>query len=483
MQNTAPNYPSIISPNGGETYLTNEITISWNAPNPLGADHPRSFDYEIYYTDQFNPLKEPDWQQIAVVPSHVESFVWRYGNNIRSETCRIAIRARNSRGERSKWSISAANFSIRRKKIDPPTVISPMDNERYDKVIQILLDNSGIIGTYSERSFYQFYYSSVEAGIPLTPIAQNVPIETKTIQWQTISLAPAKDYIIQGFLADDVGNVSDSIFIKNIEIAHEGFFLIDTKPPESAIIINNNATFTKERDVTITVVSYDKTTAVHSMQFQDESNKSLPEPISDVAHYTLSEGDAIKKVELLLQDYGANRNDSETQRLFETIVEDDNGTAIADIAIDKDTSTAWAIVSSPLNYLYKIKQFPSLVTAFEDEPTSVSVFNSFAYVGVKTSDSLGILMKYNGYEAVVVKEFTEADSIINTMTTHDGKLYMGFENGSVYRFDGLTFQKLNGVNNPVKSLVSDGNLLYLTERNSTEIYVFNGTEFVSTGAE
>jgi hypothetical protein len=124
-----------------------------------------------------------------------------------------------------------------------------------------------------------------------------------------------------------------------------------------------------------------------------------------------------------------------------------------------------------------------LLTAFEDEPTSVSVFNSFAYVGVKTSDSLGILMKYNGYEAVVVKEFTEADSIINTMTTHDGKLYMGFENGSVYRFDGLTFQKLNGVNNPVKSLVSDGNLLYLTERNSTEIYVFNGTEFVSTGAE
>jgi hypothetical protein len=219
------------------------------------------------------------------------------------------------------------------------------------------------------------------------------------------------------------------------------------------------------------------------MQLQDDGEESVPEPAADVSNYVLSAGDAIKQVELLLQDYGANRNNGQTQRLFETIVEVDDGVKVVDIAIDRTSSTAWAITSSPLNYLYKIQSFPSLSTAFEDEPTSVSVFGSFAYVGVKTTDSLGILMKWNGYEAVIVKEFTEADSIINAMAVHGKKLFIGFENGLVYVYDGLVFTKLTGVTNPVKFLVSDGNLLYLTERNGTDVYVYNGTNFVSTGAE
>lgn len=483
MQSTAPYSPTLLYPDGGEVILSNEIVIRWEIPNPIGDSEVRTIDYEVYYTDQYDPLKEPDWKQIAVVPYSTSQFVWRFGSGIRSSKCRVAIRSRNTRGERSDWSISASDFSINRKKLESPTIITPMNGERYDKTVEVATDDNGIAGTYSERSFYQFYFSSVEANVPLTPIAQNVPIGSGPVIWTTINLPPAKDYVIQAYLADDDGNVSDSVFIRDLEIAHEGFFVIDTTPPVASIVINNNDTFTRDRDVTVTVVSYDEATAVHAMQLKDGASTSAPESAADITHYKLSEGDDIKSVELLLQDFGANRNDGQIQRLFETIVEVDSGVQVVDIAIDQTSSTAWAITSSPYNYLYKIASFPSLVLALEDEPTAVVTFGSYVYIGVKDTTSKGTLMQYNGYEATAVKEFTEADSIINAMAVHKNTLFIGFENGLVYSFDGLTFRKLNGVSNPVKFLVSDGSLLYLTERNGTDVYVYNGTEFVSTGAE
>lgn len=477
-----PNFPTLLYPNGGETILVNEIVVSWSVPSPASPDN-RAVAYELYYTDTFDPLKEPDWKQIADLPSTSTQHVWRFGNSIRSTRCRVAIRSRNGRGERSRFTVSAADFSIHRRKLESPTLISPIGSDRFDKSIEIIPDDSGIVGSHSERSFYQFYYSSAEANIPLTAIAQNVPIGVGSITWKTINLPPAKDYVLQAYLADDDGNVSDSIFVRHIEIAHEGFFVIDTLPPQSSVVINDNDTFTKDRTVSVTVVSYDEATAVHSMQLKDDDSESSPEPSSDATVYELSAGDAVKTVELLLQDYGANRNDDQTQRLFDVLVETDSGVKVADIATDRLTSTTWVITSTPHNSLYKIKSFPSLVTAFEDEPTAVAVFGSFTYVGVKTTDSLGILMQFNGYEAVVSKEFTESDSVINAMTVHGKLLFIGFENGVVYKFDGLNFTKINGTGNPVRSLVSDGSLLYLTERNGTDVFVYNGTEFVSTGAE
>ena len=274
------NYPTLLYPRGGETILTNEITITWIAPtvgNPIV--------YEIYYTEQYDPIREPDWKQIAVVGESVSQYVWRFGNGIRSDKCRIAIRARNKNGERSLMSVSPDNFSIHRKKLESPVIISPLYGERFDKSIAIITDDSGIVKTYSERSFYQFYYSSDSAKVPLTLIKQNVAIGSGPVVWETVNLPPARDYVIQAYLSDDDGNVSDSVFVKSLEIAHEGFFIVDTLPPTSAIVINakssdgeiENATFTKDRNVSIKVVSYDEATAVHSMQFIDGVTKSTPE--------------------------------------------------------------------------------------------------------------------------------------------------------------------------------------------------------------
>ncbi len=480
-----PNFPILLFPNGGEVILGYEVTIRWQIPSPLNTDG-RTVAYELYYTESFDPLKEPEWKQIAVVPATVSQYVWRFGNGIRSSNIRVAVRSRNSKGQRSRFTISANNFSIHRRRLETPTIFSPIDGERFDKFIDIITDDSGIIGSYSERSFYQFYFSSVSTGFTSTAIAQNVPIGQGAVRWETVNLPPATDYVIQAFLADDDGNVSDSVFIRNIEVSHEGFFVIDTMPPEASITINNNDTFTRDRNVTVTVVTYDETTAVHAMQLKDANSSGRPEPVADVTQYTLSKDDAVKTVQLLLQDYGANRNNREIKRLFQTLTESESGANFVDVAVERTTSTipgtVWVITSAPTNYLFKIQSFPYLATVFDDEPTAVAVFNSFPYIGVKKTDSLGTLMRFNGYESVVVKEFTEADSVINAMTTHNKKLFIGFENGIVYTFDGLNFVKLNGVLNPVKTIVSDGSLLFLTERNGTDVFVFNGTDFVSTGA-
>jgi len=475
-----PNSPTIIYPNGGESLINGEIAIRWLLAEPLDPQS-RIVSYEIYYTEQYDSSKEPDWKQIATVPETAFQYVWRFGNSIRSEKCRIAVVARNSRGQKSKWSISADNFLINRRKLESPNIIAPNSGERFDKYINIITDNSAIIGTYSERSFYQFYFSSSSANIPLTSIAQNIAIgSVSSILWKTINLPPATDYVIHSYLSDDDGNVSASVFIRDIEISHEGFFIIDTKPPEASIVINSNATFTQSRDVTVSIVSYDDATSVHSMQLKEGENSSVSEKVADIVSFRLSEGDEIKSVELLLQDYGANRNNQETKRLFETIIEVE-GNSIVDIALDKENSTSWAITSQPSNHLYKIKLFPSIVATFEENLTAVSVFGSFVYIGTKRTEGTGSLMKYNGYESVVEKNFTEADSIINSMCVHKKKLYIGFENGMVYTFDGLVFVKLIGVNIPINSLVSNGNSLYMTEKNGTNVYFFNGVNFQSLG--
>jgi hypothetical protein len=261
-----PLVPTLLYPNGGESIAVNELTIQWQG---VSTQDGRSLTYELYYTENYDFQNEPEWQQIAIVPDNSYSYLWRFGKALKSSNCRVAIRTRNSRGERSQFSISAADFSIQRKKLSTPNVLQPVADTHYDRYVEIAMDESGIIGTFSQRSYYQFYYSSIAANIQPTPIKQNIPVGSDPIFWNTSSLPPANDYILQVYLSDDDGNISDSVFINGINISHEGFFLIDTTPPVSSVIVNNNDTFTKKREVNVSIISYDETTGVQSMQLTD----------------------------------------------------------------------------------------------------------------------------------------------------------------------------------------------------------------------
>lgn len=469
--------PTIISPNGGESIFGNELLITWTTP----SGDPTS-SLELFFTVNYDPFNEPNWQQIATLPYNATSYLWRFGNALRSSQCRIAIRTRDSLGDRGGMSISANNFSIHRKQLEPPSLISPLPNGRYDKFIEIITDDSGIINSYSQRSSYQFYYSSLSAGIPSTPIAQNVAIGSDPVVWNTLNLPPASDYVLEAYLSDNDGNFSNSTYIRSINVVHEGFFIVDTIAPVASISINNGDAFTRFREVNVSIVAKDAATDVHALRLLDQHTTAAPESLANVKRFVLSDKNEVKSVQLLLQDFGANRNDELQiiQRVFQVVVELNN-TQIVDIAIDIANKVCWAVTSGDFKNLYKITDFASLLSTFEDTPTSVGVFQSLPYISTNTVDNKSVLYRFNGGVTELLIAFTDSDSTINSMATYGTKLYLGMENGKIYSFDGLNFVLFTTVTNPVSLLYSDSNILYLIQKNDLSLYVLNGTSFSSVG--
>jgi hypothetical protein len=136
-----PYTPTLRYPNGGETIVGGTtITTTWTTPTPASDDY-RLVQIELFYTDDYEPNREPTWIQIASVPSSDTSYPWRVPNFVHSPRCRVAVRAKNSRGERSGYSVSAANFLITHKKLKTPALISPTSHSRYDKYIEIVPDD------------------------------------------------------------------------------------------------------------------------------------------------------------------------------------------------------------------------------------------------------------------------------------------------------------------------------------------------------
>jgi hypothetical protein len=465
-----PDAPTLLYPRGGETILTPEVTVRWELPSSSDPTWT-----EVFYAEYFDTRKEPDWKRIAVLPSPLSEFVWR-PRGVRSESVRFAVRTTNGSGEKSVYSVSGSNVSIQRRRLATPDVVSPRPGHRYDKYISIQTEDSAILNTISQRTCYHFYYSSQEANIPPTLIAE-LPVGSDPFVWNTVGLPPAKDYLFEVLLADDDGNASTRLFIP-IEIAHEGYFVVDTQPPESAIVVNSNATFTNSKNVSVQIVSYDETTAVHSMRLFEGNTASPPDSISNTRSFQLSDGDGVKSVELLLQDFGGNRNDQVVQRLFQVLVELDN-TIIADIALDGVSGALWAVTSGSGKYLYQIVEFPSRKTTFTDDPTAVAVYQQQPYVATAAANR-GTLVKYTDVQEVIYT-FTSTASVINTMEVHDNILYLGLENGDIYAYDGVSMTLVQQMSNPIRGFVQDFNLLYVVLKNDLQVYFFNGSAFIAVG--
>jgi hypothetical protein len=87
----AINRPTLIYPNGGEDILTREIEVLWKEPSPPSTDNLEVW-YEVYFTENYDYMTEPDWKMIASVPSGIGKFLWKVGNSIKSQNVRVGIR-------------------------------------------------------------------------------------------------------------------------------------------------------------------------------------------------------------------------------------------------------------------------------------------------------------------------------------------------------------------------------------------------------
>ena len=91
--------PNLLSPNGSEVFANRRIVVSWENVIESDPNYPRF--YEIYFTDDFVDFEKTNWTQIAVVEDIENNFTWDLPFSVKGDNCRIAIRTRDFKGDRS----------------------------------------------------------------------------------------------------------------------------------------------------------------------------------------------------------------------------------------------------------------------------------------------------------------------------------------------------------------------------------------------
>ena len=119
------NGPSLTHPNGGESFFSKEIEVRWIEPSNISITTDLIW-YEILLSDSYDKENE-SFVQLSTVPSQVTSYNCILPDQIKSDKCRIGIRAVNQKGERSKISFSANDFSIKSKRLPTPVVTEPIN--------------------------------------------------------------------------------------------------------------------------------------------------------------------------------------------------------------------------------------------------------------------------------------------------------------------------------------------------------------------
>lgn len=470
--------PTIIYPNGGEDILTREIEISWIENFPPTTDGTQIW-YEVFFSENYDYVTEPDWKMIAAVPSGIGKYNWRVGNNIKSKNVRCAVRGVNSRGERSDLSISAASFAIRKSLPYTPVVLSPTPNSRYGNTVKFVFDDSAILNTFSQRAKYSIYFSSSKAGIPFTPIIQNVPVGLGPIVWDTVLTPASDDYVLTVYLMDDDGNKSEEVNISNVAILHDNFFVIDTKPPTGYVQINNAAQYTKDLNVSVKLYAYDESTGIHAMQFIESDQQTVtgaPDSYANMKYWTLTDVDGVKTIKVKFQDFGGNRTSDSTKSF--RVLFDLNNADIADIVIQKSTSDIWMAVNGDSTTIYKFSPNSSFITGINEEVNVLSIYDDVLYASVKTSDSTALVYRWTGFLLEEVFALTETDSEIISMFEYKGNLYCGSKNGTLSVYNKKTVTSIKTFPSQVYRLYSDDNLLYIILQNSKTIFVYDEKTFV-----
>jgi hypothetical protein len=434
--------PSLLYPLGEEIISTNIITITWKEPSSVNS----LLWIEILFTDNFEYYKNTAWKQIALVPSGLLLYQWKIPATVKGEKCRIGIRAINYNGSKSEISFSAENFTIEYKRLPFPSVIEPITNASYFSFVPIILDKAGLIGRCSQRALYNIYYASESLGIDWTLLRYGVPIDSPPVYWDLKDINSATDYQIKVELSDG-GNISEPVFIKNITINSFNYFFIDTVAPTGNIKILNNKGYVKDRDTIIQLSAYDETSGVEFFQIKQlelglgqnssSSSASSIEKMTNLSTWHIQGEDGLKLIQARFKDFAGNvLENSSDKTFFRTYNNVDNAEVTSFI---KNGTDCWTAFGGDSPTLYKNK---TLMATLDNVSTSMTFYDDILYIA--TTDITSILQKYINGNILTVEDLVDlaeddsqkADCIVNSMTTFDGKLFLGLQNGLLYVYNG-----------------------------------------------
>jgi len=529
--------PHLTSPKGTEIFNLGTVTITWDINDPPSDESIESstVTHEIEYTEDYK-MHDTLWHTLKRrIPFSITSYTWQVGKMIKSETVRVRIRSVNVNDERSDWSMSGGNFSINVFKLRAPAIVSPIPNNIYTDYILIILDETLTLQTFHQKVRYTIEYSSKERGIDWTVVQNNIPVGRNVIRWNIEDILPSNDYQLKLTAQDseDPPHQIATTFVYNLNLQNPGTFLIDTKPPESVLEIEGGISATNRLDHVINIFAEDETTQVEKIQLCERNTTTLlslgntslnvateedecptideatsitdlgkPVGYSTKTHWNFRDESGFKKLEAILTDTGGNTSlDNETRVFLEAF---SHNSLISDFLITTEqreystinTTPPVSIVTQSINteviyvvtldgYLYVLEPFPRLMETFSDISLyRLNIFEGSIYIfAYSQTVGDGYTYRYSSNGSTLINTFTNSLSIASSTAEYNDELYVGFQNGELWRYNGFSFTLVSTLSESILTLYVDANYLYIGCANSSTLRLYDGTSIINLNLE
>jgi len=517
--------PNLVSPLGNETFNFGQVNISWNVidpPTSVETIELTDIHYEIEYADEFKE-ENTVWHTITKrVPGTSDSFTWTVGRMIKTENARIRIRAKSETlNQFSEYSQSVENFTVNIHKISPPAIMAPISGKSYSDYVTIIIDNSQVINTYNQKTLYNLDYYSEKNGIEWTSILSHFSAGVNVVRWNIDSLPAGDDYQLRLTVHDDQKLQTAIVIVDNIKVSNPGLFIIDTTPPQAVIELSDFTSFaTNKLDHVINVYAEDASTDIKSLQLKETKISSLLtlgpitttdstetdtttdpcdfSPIPSVSFtpkvpWTFKDESGQKKLEALLVDYAGNKSCTKEDEVFIPIY---RGTiTLTDVVVTIETVSKLTVANGQTSLsnievesayvgrsdgaLLRLSPSPKVAYTFNDEITSIVLFNELIFVATYNNDlDESNLYSYTYTQTpTLIETFTDQQSKITSMSTFNNVLYIGMSNGKLVQFDNSSFSTIHTFDNSIKVLNGDERYLYIGFYTSDNLYTFDGTNF------
>jgi len=336
-------------------------------------------------------------------------------------------------------------------------------------------------------------------------------------------------------------------FVYNLKIQQPGMFLIDTKPPQAVLDVEGSEGITNELVHTINVFAEDATSDVEQIQLREcdattqvalgnidaagfgevecstieelideqgqdvDFGKLVGKPLgySTKTQWTLEDKSGLRRLEALLTDSGGNtsiqdigntfvpifRHDVEIndlivsveQRNSVIITEDADGNASIQEETDQNFEVAYLVTTD--GQYWTLEPFPRLIadSVFDRDVRLLFAYQGAVFILTYTNNDLiadtGTVFRDDKTIITNMFSFPNALSQPNSVASFQNVMYMGLENGELWKFDGVTVSQVTTFSNPISTLSGDNEYLYVGLFNSSLVTLYNGTDFFTSDVE
>ena len=229
-----------------------------------------------------------------------------------------------------------------------------------------------------------------------------------------------------------------------------------------------------------------------------------PQGYSAKTKWTFEDRSGIRKIEALLTDTGGNSSLQQGVRVFQSVFDfeseisdfvltienrDDVRIEIPDnpneppIVVTEPSVFEVAYIATSTGQYWVLEPFPRLVftSAIGRSVKLLSRFNNsiylLTYLNNEQFSDVGSIFRDDKSQATLLFNFPNANSIPKATAEFKNNLYIGLENGEIWRYNGLSFVGLHTFSNSISGIYGDDEYLYIVFENNSLTALYNGTEF------